>query len=194
MKRVEVLLGLCLLSVLIAAPAWTDTVGSESAREPSATPDYADRRYDTGEFDAGRWAGGGGLGFIGSTPDGTAFGMNGSVDYFLNEHVSVGPLLQLGFTNDMTLVGLSGQGKYWFPLPGTGGRGKIALQSGLGFAHADFRANDTSWLIPLGIGYEYTLPSGTTLNATSMVNFTNLHTGGGSGADVMPGLMFGVRF
>jgi len=134
------------------------------------------------------------LGLVGSTPDGTAFGMNGHVDYFVNDRLSIGPLLQLGVTDDMTLVGLSGQGTYRLPLPGTGGRGKLALQSGIGFAHADFRADDTSWLVPLGIGYEHTLESGTVLNATSLVNFTDLHTGAGTGADVMPGLMFGVRF
>jgi len=146
------------------------------------------------ELQTGQWKGGGGLGFLGATPDGTAFGMNGNLDYFVNDNVSIGPLLQVGLTSHMTLVGLSGQGKYWINLPGTNGRGKLALQSGVGFAHADFRQNDTSWLVPIGLGYDYTLESGPSLTATALVNFTNLHPGGGSSADVMPSLMFGVRF
>ena len=194
MRRLWAMTGATVLGVLIVKAAWAQTQESRSAGESSATQKEIGSRYDSGEREAGRWMAGSGVGLLGSTPDGTAFGMNGNIDYFVNEHVSVGPLLQLGFTDDMTLVGLSGQGKYRLPLPGTGGRGKLTLQSGIGFAHADFRADDTSWLVPLGIGYEYALGSGTTLNVTTLVNFTNLHTGAGTGADVMPGLMCGVQF
>jgi hypothetical protein len=134
------------------------------------------------------------LGILGSTPDDTALAINGNLDYFVNEQVSVGPLLQFGVTDDMTQVGLSGQGKYWIDLPGTGGRGKMALQSGLGFVHSDFRSADSSWLVPLGVGYEHAWESGRSLTASALVNFTNLHTGAGSGADVMPGFVFGMRF
>ena len=74
------------------------------------------------------------------------------------------------------------------------GLGRFVVQGGLGFIHADFRRDDTSWLIPLGVGYDYTLPSGTALTATALLNFTNLETGGGSEADVMPGIFFGGRF
>lgn len=170
-------------------------VGAQSSEfSRPATPQETGSSYSTGEFAEGEWRGGGDLGMLGSTPDGTAFAMNGTLDYFVSDRVSVGPLLQLGFTDDMNQIGLSGQGKYWIPLSGTEGRGKLALQSGLGFAHSDFRQDDTSWLIPVGVGYDYTLDSGPTLSATTLVNFTNLHTGAGSGADVMPGLAFGVRF
>lgn len=150
--------------------------------------------YQAAELYPGRWSGGGGVGMLGSTPDGAAFAMNGNVEYFVHDRVSIGPLVQLALTNDMTLVGLSGQGKYWIDLPGTGGRGKLNLQSGVGFMHADFRHNDTSWLVPLGVGYEYALSSGQSLTAAFLLNFTNLHTGSGSGADVMPGFTFGLRF
>ncbi len=194
MNKAWTMVGAAALSVLCAGTVWTQPPESGSGGAASPAPRYTGSRYDTGELEAGQWVGGGGVGLLGSTPDGTAFGINGSADYIVDEHLSIGPLLQLGFTGDMALVGLSGQGKYRLPLPGTGGRGKLAFQSGLGLAHADFRGGDTSWLIPLGIGYEHTLESGTTLNATSVVNFTNLDTGAGSGADVMPGLMLGVRF
>jgi hypothetical protein len=146
------------------------------------------------ESQAGRWTAGSSMGFLGSTPDGTALAMNGQVDYGVTDRVSVGPLLQVGLTDDQTLVGLSPQVKYGIDMPGTHGRGKLVLQGGVGFAHSDFLGDDTSWLVPLGVGYDYTLQSGLSLTATSMVNFTDLHTGGGTGADVMPGFLVGLRF
>ncbi len=54
------------------------------------------------------WRGGAGFGMLGSTPDGTAFTTDGHADYFLTDQFSVGPLLQVGFTNDMAQIGLSG--------------------------------------------------------------------------------------
>ncbi|MBI2884874.1 MAG: hypothetical protein HYY15_01730 [Candidatus Omnitrophica bacterium] len=142
----------------------------------------------------GRWSAGSSLGMLWSTPDDSAFTANGNVDYFLNDAVSFGPLLQLGFSDDLTLVGLSGQGKYWVNLPQTNGRGRLNFQAGVGFAHADFRGDDSSWLVPLGIGYDYAVKSGMSLTAAFLLNFTNLNTGGGTGADVMPGFAFGLRF
>ena len=59
-------------------------------------------------------------------------------DRFLQRNVSLGPLVQLGFTGDLTQVGFSGQGKYWIDLPETDNRAKVVLQAGIGFVHADF--------------------------------------------------------
>ncbi len=143
---------------------------------------------------AGTWTGGGALGFLANTPDDTAFALNLDFDYRLNHALSVGPLLQLGFTGDLTLTGLSGQAKYWLALPGTGDRGKLVLQAGLGFVHADFRQSDTSWLLPLGVGFDYALDRRLAVTVTFLLNFTDLDTGGGTGTNVMPGLTLGVRF
>lgn len=142
----------------------------------------------------GKWTAGGGVGFLGNTPDDTAFAFNLHVDRFLNQHVSVGPLLQMGFTGDMVQTGLSGQGKYWTDLPGLSNRLKLVAQAGIGFVHSDFRAGDTSWLIPLGVGLDYKVDETVTLTSTFLLNFTDLDTGGGTGSSVMPGLTFGVRF
>lgn len=142
----------------------------------------------------GTWSGGGGVGFLGATPDDTAFAINANADYFMSENVSVGPLMQLGVTNDLAQVGLSGQGKYWIDVPGSEGRDKIVLQSGLGFAYADHIGSDTSWLIPLGLGYDRKLESGRHLTMNFLLNFTDLATGRGSSADVMPGFTVGTRF
>ena len=46
---------------------------------------------DVAELTAGQWSGGGGVGFLGSTPDGIAeFAMNGHADYFMTPRFSVG--------------------------------------------------------------------------------------------------------
>lgn len=141
-----------------------------------------------------QWSGGAAVGFLGNTPDDTAFAFNLHADRFLERRVSIGPLLQMGITGDMTLVGLSGQGKYWIDIPDTSDRAKLVLQGGLGFAHADMRGSDTSWLIPLGVGLDYKVDPGLFLTTTFLLNFTDLNLGGGNSTTVMPGLTFGIRF
>lgn len=173
-----------------AQPA--DPAGLQADPLPGARGPASGYAGMSGELQPGQWSGGGGLGMLGSTPDGTALSTTANLDYFVSEQFSVGPLLQAGFTDDLAQMGLSGQGKYWIPLPGTGGRGRVALQSGIGFVHADVSRSDTSWLVPLGVGYDYALPSGQSLTGTMLVNFTHLDTG--RGADVMPGFVFGLRF
>jgi len=142
----------------------------------------------------GTWSGGGAIGFLANTPDGAAFAFNANADYFLNRNVSVGPLFQLAATGDLSQLGFSGQGKFWINLPGTEHTAKLTLQAGLGFVHSDLVGSDTSWLIPLGIGVDYMLTTTIGFTTTFLLNFTNLDTGGGTDAHVMPGLTFGLRF
>ena len=137
---------------------------------------------------------GGALGFLSSTPDGTAFALNVDADYFINPNVSVGPLLQLAGTGDLSQVGFSGQGKIWIDLPGAEKRTKLTLQAGIGFLHSDLFESDTSWLIPIGIGLDYAMSPKISVTTTFLLNFTDIDTGRGTGAHVMPGLTFGVRF
>lgn len=143
---------------------------------------------------AREWSGGAALGFLGNTPDGTAFALNMHGDRFLNRTFSIGPLMQLGVTGDMTQVGLSGQGKYWVDIPDTSDKLKLVLQGGLGFVHADLRGSDTSWLIPLGVGLDYKVDDRISLTSTFLLNFTDLEPRPGTHTTVMPGLTVGVRF
>ena len=142
----------------------------------------------------GTWSGGGAIGFLADTPDGTALALNLNLDYFLNRDVSVGPLFQLAATGDLSQVGFSGQGKFWIDLPGVEHRAKLTLQGGIGFLHADLVESDTSWLIPVGIGLDYKLNPKISLTTTFLLNFTDIDTGRRKDAHVMPGLTFGVRF
>lgn len=143
------------------------------------------------------WNVGGTMGFLANTPDDTAFALNFNADANVNRQVAVGPLLQLGFTGDLTLVGLSGQGKYAIPLPELGERFKVILQGGIGFVHADIGPSDTSFLIPIGIGVDYQINPQLAFKSDFLLNFTDLELGRGRGhhdTNVMPGLTFGVRF
>ena len=98
----------------------------------------------------GAWSGGAAVGFLGNTPDGTAFATNLLADYFINNQLSVGPLGQLAITGDLFQVGFSGQGKLWIPMATVDQRLKANLQAGIGLLHANFLTSDTSFLIPLG--------------------------------------------
>jgi len=146
------------------------------------------------ELRQGTWTGGGGIGFLGNTPDDTAFALNLNADYFLMPQLSIGPLVQFAFTGDLFQVGGSGQVKYWFTLPGADNRLKLNIQGGIGVLHADRFKSDTSWLIPIGVGLDYAVNNNLALTATFLLNFTDVETGRGSDASVMPGLTFGVRF
>jgi hypothetical protein len=146
------------------------------------------------EPQAGIWSGGAAIGFLGNTPDGTAFATNLHADYFLNRQISVGPLAQFAVTGDLFQVGGSGQVKYWLNLPGVDHRVKVNFQGGLGFLYADRHSSDASWLIPIGVGVDYALNEQLSLMSTFLLNFTDVDTGRRSGATVMPGLTFGVRF
>lgn len=190
-----------LRAAALGAALLVPAAAAQAQSAPEATPGRTLPRADAGlpperslsELREDTWRGGIGFGVLGSTPDGTAFTTNGHADYFLTEQLSVGPLVQVGFTDDMAQIGLSGQGKYWIPLSGTNSRAQAHLESGLGLVHADAGPSDTAWLIPFGIGYDYALESGQTLSGTMLLNFTNLQTGS-KHTDVMPGFILGVEF
>jgi hypothetical protein len=143
---------------------------------------------------AGAWSGGGAVGFLGNTPDGTAFATNLNADYFISQQLSLGPLAQIAATGDLFQFGLSGQAKLWFELPDLDKRLKLNLQGGIGFLHSDLFSSDDSWLIPIGVGVDYALNEKLSLTSTFLLNFTDIHTSGGNNAHIMPGLTFGVRF
>ncbi len=145
------------------------------------------------------WSAGATMGFLANTPDDTAFALNFNAEAKIAPKFSIGPLLQLGFTDDLALVGLSGQGKYAIGIPDLGERFKVILQGGIGFVHADKGPSDTSFLIPLGVGVDYQINPDLAFKSDFLLNFTDLdiRRGRGRGDDdtnVMPSLTFGVRF
>jgi hypothetical protein len=110
----------------------------------------------------------------------------------------VGPLIQLAFTDDLSQIGVSMQMKYTFDLAGNPDL-KPHLQGGLGFINADKdlpgggSQSDTSFLVPLGGGFEYQLAKNLYANSNILLNFTDLRI---SSADDNSHLAwyFGLRF
>lgn len=163
---------------------------------------------DVDDLKPGRWTGGAGAGFLAETPDGDVeFALRGYADYFLMPRLSVGPLVQYGGANNDLLFGLSGQAKYWWDFLGSR-NARLVVQGGAGFVRAGIKDSDsgvtdtyTSFLIPLGIGLDYTVTRQVAVTADFFLNFTSLgddvrvsgrevdlHT------NVMPALYLGVRF
>jgi hypothetical protein len=168
-------------------------------------PAYA----EVNDLKPGQWSGGGGIGFLGNTPDGAVeFAFNGHADYFLKRNFSVGPLAQYAGAGSDFLFGLSAQARYWWDIPNTRNLAKLVVQGGIGFVRAGIKDRDfgfadtyTSFLIPIGVGIDYTVSKQLAVTADFLLNFTSLgesfrvanrefdfHT------NVMPGLYFGVRF
>jgi opacity protein-like surface antigen len=128
---------------------------------------------------AERFIFGAGLGLQANTPDGTAFALGLSGDYYFTQGFSIGPLLQMGFTGDLFQLGFTAQGKYTFDLKEIPAL-KPHIEAGIGFIYADLdrgrlrSENDVSFLFPLGIGAEYRLTKSISLDNTFLFNFTDL--------------------
>lgn len=157
----------------------------------------------------GRWSGGAGVGFIGSTPDGVAeFAFDGHADYFVTHTFSLGPLAQYAGAGNDFLFGLSAQAKYWWDVPGTDNLVKLILQGGVGFVRAGIKDTDSgttntysSFLIPLGVGLDYAVTERLALTADFLLNVTSLgQTVRAAGREfdlhtnLMPAFYIGVRF
>jgi hypothetical protein len=164
---------------------------------------------DVNDLRHGHWSGATGVGFLGNTPDGAEFALNGHADYFFTPNVSVGPLAQYAGTGNDIIFGLSVQAKYWWGIPGGRTLTKLVVQGGIGFVRAGIKDNDSgapadtyaSFLIPVGVGLDYTVTKHVAVTADFLVNFTSLgetvHVGGRDvdlHTNVMPGLYLGMRF
>lgn len=128
---------------------------------------------------AGRFVFGAGLGLQADTLDDTAFAVGAGGDYFFTNNFSLGPLLQFGLTSDLFQLGLTAQAKYTFDLPQVPAL-KPHVEGGIGFLYADLdrpgtgKKDDTSFLIPLGVGVEYRLSPRISLDTTAFFNFTDV--------------------
>lgn len=143
-----------------------------SVSAPAQQPRPAESR-------AGRLTLGANIGLQGATPDATAFAIGLDGDYFLTDNFSVGPLIQIGVTDDLFQIGPTLQAKFTFDLVSIPEL-KPHLQGGIGFIYADLdrshRAgrHDASFLIPLGFGAEYRLSKDLSLASSFLFNFTDL--------------------
>jgi hypothetical protein len=140
------------------------------------------------EPSAGQWTAGAAVGVIGDTPDGTAFALNLNVERFFNSSISLGPLVQIA---NFTQIAASAQLKYWLDVRLPNPDATMNFQAGAGIIHAE---DDSSYVVPLGIGVDLPLNRTVALTMTLLLNFTGLDAGLGSGVHLMPGITVGVRF
>ncbi len=137
------------------------------------------QRVQSEDKRAGRYMFGAGLGLQANTPDGTAFALGFSGEYYVTQGFSLGPLLQMGLTGDLFQLGLTYQAKYTFDLKEVPVL-KPHIEAGIGFIYADLdrrrlrSENDVSFLFPLGIGAGYRLTKSIWLDNTLLFNFTDL--------------------
>ncbi len=131
------------------------------------------------ESRTGRFVVGADIGVQGGTADGTAFALGLRGDYFLTHNVSVGPLLQFGITDDLFQIAPTLQVKYTLDFPGNPNV-TLHFEGGIGFIHADLDrrglpgVNDTSYLIPVGLGIEFKVDRNISIGSTLLFNFTDM--------------------
>jgi len=173
---------MCLLvTVCVVSAAWA---GTTAAQETSASQS------------PGRLSIGAATGFHAGTEDGTVFGLFMDGRYQLDQRFAVGPLLQLGFSSDYSLVGLSGQLTYSMPLP-TQPHVIPYLQGGLGFVVIDAddqprHEDDAGFLIPIGAGVEFELAKNLLLGTEILLNYTSVNVS--QQPSVYMSWLFGLRF
>jgi hypothetical protein len=142
-----------------------------------ALTQFADAKQGSKDQRIGSFIFGVGLGLQADTPDGTSLALGLSGDYYLTQGFSIGPLLQMGFTDDLFQLGLSAQAKYAFDLAKIPDL-KPHIEGGIGFIYSDLERrrdeDDVSFLIPVGIGAEYRLTNSISLDTTFLFNFTDL--------------------
>lgn len=147
-----------------------------------------------------RWGFGTDVGLWTGTAANTRFAIGFNADYYLDRAFSVGPMMLLAPTGDLTEVAFAGVARYHF----RAGAINIVPFAGLGLVHASLSrgngpssvdTNDTSYFIPLGLTLEYQLARKLALATTLMVNLHDLSFDQPVGNDrTSVALMFGVRY
>ena len=163
MKERTMICAVVMIAVFFALTPFTEAQGVQSEEERT-----------------GKIILGGGLGLMADTPDGTAFALGLSGDYYFTQGFSVGPLLQMGFTGDLFQLGLTAQAKYTFDIEQIPAL-KPHIELGIGFIYGDLNRSggrdedDFGVLFPLGFGVEYRLTKSISLDTNFLFNFTDLN-------------------
>ena len=140
------------------------------------------------------------LGFWSGTVDGTRFTLGFNLDYYLDRAFSVGPMVLLAPTGDLTNIAIAGVARYHFRF----GAVNLVPFSGIGLLHSDLDKgsgpgridrNDTSYYIPIGLTAEYQLAPKLALANTLLFNLHNIDLSPSvERDDTSVTLLFGFRF
>lgn len=168
--------------VTLAASALAATV-SLSAAGPALPQE---NRFGFGT-DVGVWTG---------TAADERFALGFNLDYYLGPAFSVGPMVLLAPTGDLTEIAFAPVVRYHIRLTHL----NLVPFAGVGFVHADLERgrvddSDTSYYIPLGLTAEVPVSEHIALAGTLLVNLHNLELDPPVGEDdTSVALMFGLRF
>ncbi len=170
------------MRVILAASALAATV-SLSAVGPALPQE---NRFGFGT-DVGVWTG---------TVADERFALGFNLDYYLGPAFSVGPMVLLAPTGDLTEIAFAPVVRYHIRLTHL----NLVPFAGVGFVHADLERgrvddSDTSYYIPLGLTAEVPVSEHIALAGTLLVNLHNLELDPPVGEDdTSVALMFGLRF
>lgn len=170
------------MRVTLAASALAATV-SLSAVGPALPQE---NRFGFGT-DVGVWTG---------TVADERFALGFNLDYYLGPAFSVGPMVLLAPTGDLTEIAFAPVVRYHIRLTHL----NLVPFAGVGFVHADLERgrvddSDTSYYIPLGLTAEVPVSEHIALAGTLLVNLHNLELDPPVGEDdTSVALMFGLRF
>lgn len=169
------------VAALLAATVSLTTAGLAVAQ---------DNRFGFGT-DVGVWTG---------TVADERFALGFNLDYFLGPAFSVGPMVLLAPTGDLTEIAFAPVARFHIRLTHL----NIVPFAGVGFVHADLDEgqgpgriddSDTSYYIPLGLTAEVPVSDHIALAGTLLVNLHNLELGPPVREDnTSVALMFGLRF
>ncbi len=147
-----------------------------------------------------RWGFGTDVGVWTGTVADERFALGFNLDYYLGQAFSVGPMVLLAPTGDLTEIAFAPVARFHIRLTHV----NIVPFAGVGFVHADLERgqgpgrvddSDTSYYIPLGLTAEVPVSPHIALAGTLLVNLHNLELDPPVGSDnTSVALMFGLRF
>ena len=113
---------------------------------------------------------------MGFTLEPGTFLLSLGADYFFTDRFNLGPLLQLGISDDRIILAPTLSFQWLFDLPPDMERWKPFLQWGLGLAYLEKdnrsgRNDDTGFLVNFGFGFEYYLTGQISLGNNLLFNF-----------------------
>ncbi len=175
--RLRVLVPMALMAMILVA-GWTAPVRAQENEWGFGT-------------DVGFWAG---------TADDTLFALAFNADYYFDREFSLGPMVLLSPTGDLTQVAVAPVARFHIELKAINivplvGVGFILSDLGRGQGAGRVDASDTSYYIPLGVGLEWPVTRKLALSSTLLVNLHGLDLGSGVGEDATSvAVLFGMRF
>ena len=151
------------------APTYSGTLPAFSAASESAAPDKGGAPDDT-SLPIG----------VGFTTGPSALLLGASLDFPVDSMITFGPSLQFGTDDDLSLLAITGQLKYFLPMSEDKGKLLPYLTAGFGFASLDKenKSGDSGALINVGAGLRLLTGDHYRMGSEARLNFLPDELGG----------------